>query len=107
MLELEELKREQTSYKQQIEAVSEAMKSLQEQIGVISAEVAKNKVSLINPGDSNGLLVLFGFLVWNCHPHRWGGGAFRICSSPFHQLVLLEDCLRKGRCQVLKPHFLK
>ncbi|KAJ6658253.1 hypothetical protein lerEdw1_020525 [Lerista edwardsae] len=47
-LELEELRREQTSYKQQVEAVSEAVKSLQEQIGVISAEVAKNKESVKN-----------------------------------------------------------
>ncbi|KAH0628379.1 hypothetical protein JD844_009458 [Phrynosoma platyrhinos] len=43
VLELEELKREQTSYEQQIEAVNEAIKSFQEQIEVISAEVAKNK----------------------------------------------------------------
>ncbi|XP_066470739.1 structural maintenance of chromosomes protein 2 [Tiliqua scincoides] len=48
VLELEELKREQSSYKQQIEAVSEALKSLQEQIGVISTEVAKNKESVKN-----------------------------------------------------------
>lgn len=54
MLELEELKREQTSYQQQIEAVSEAMKSLQEQIEVISAEVAKNKVRLVNTNDLRG-----------------------------------------------------
>lgn len=45
-LELEELKREQNSYTQQIEAVNEAIKLFQEQIEVISAEVAKNKVSL-------------------------------------------------------------
>ncbi|XP_062984602.1 structural maintenance of chromosomes protein 2 [Elgaria multicarinata webbii] len=48
VLELEELKREQNSYKQQIEAVNEAIKSFQGQIEVISAEVAKNKESVKN-----------------------------------------------------------
>ncbi|XP_069818236.1 structural maintenance of chromosomes protein 2 isoform X3 [Dendropsophus ebraccatus] len=43
VLELEELKREQTSYQQQIEAVDEAMKSYQEQVDSMAAEVAKNK----------------------------------------------------------------
>uniref|UniRef100_A0A670KBF2 Structural maintenance of chromosomes 2 n=1 Tax=Podarcis muralis TaxID=64176 RepID=A0A670KBF2_PODMU len=47
-LELEELKREQNSYTQQIEAVNEAIKLFQEQIEVISAEVAKNKESIKN-----------------------------------------------------------
>ncbi|KAM4052044.1 structural maintenance of chromosomes protein 2 isoform 2-T5 [Anomaloglossus baeobatrachus] len=43
VLELEELKREQTSYQQQIESVDEAMKSYQEQIDSMAAEVSKNK----------------------------------------------------------------
>uniref|UniRef100_A0A5F9CXR5 Structural maintenance of chromosomes 2 n=1 Tax=Oryctolagus cuniculus TaxID=9986 RepID=A0A5F9CXR5_RABIT len=44
-LELEELKREHASYKQQLEAVNEAIKSYEGQIEVMAAEVAKNKVS--------------------------------------------------------------
>ncbi|XP_033028941.1 structural maintenance of chromosomes protein 2 [Lacerta agilis] len=47
-LELEELKREQNSYKQQLEAVNEAMKLFQEKAEVTSAEVAKNKESVKN-----------------------------------------------------------
>ncbi|XP_040273232.1 structural maintenance of chromosomes protein 2 [Bufo bufo] len=43
VLELEELKREQTTYQQQIEAVDEAMKSYQEQVDSMTAEVAKHK----------------------------------------------------------------
>ncbi|XP_020385364.1 structural maintenance of chromosomes protein 2 [Rhincodon typus] len=43
VLELEELKREQTAYKQQIEAVDEAIKSYKEQIENMAEEVANNK----------------------------------------------------------------
>ncbi|XP_069623040.1 structural maintenance of chromosomes protein 2 isoform X1 [Ranitomeya imitator] len=43
ILEFEELKREQTSYQQQIGAVDEAMKSYQEQLDSMAAEVSKNK----------------------------------------------------------------
>lgn len=43
-LELEELKREQAGYEQQIQAVDEAMKALQEQISAMTTEVAANKV---------------------------------------------------------------
>lgn len=43
-LELEELKREHISYKQQLEAVIEAIQSYEGQIEVMAAEVAKNKV---------------------------------------------------------------
>lgn len=43
-LELEELKREHTSYEQQLEAVNEAIKSYEVQIEVMAAEVAKSKV---------------------------------------------------------------
>lgn len=42
-LELEELKREHISYKQQLEAVIEAIQSYEGQIEVMAAEVAKNK----------------------------------------------------------------
>ncbi|ELW56937.1 Structural maintenance of chromosomes protein 2 [Tupaia chinensis] len=42
-LELEELRREHISYKQQLEAVNEAIKSYEGQIEVMAAEVAKNK----------------------------------------------------------------
>uniref|UniRef100_A0A8C7JGW5 Structural maintenance of chromosomes 2 n=1 Tax=Oncorhynchus kisutch TaxID=8019 RepID=A0A8C7JGW5_ONCKI len=45
VLELEELKREQTGYEQQILAVDEAMKTIQEQIDNMSTTVAENKVS--------------------------------------------------------------
>uniref|UniRef100_A0A8C7JS00 Structural maintenance of chromosomes protein n=1 Tax=Oncorhynchus kisutch TaxID=8019 RepID=A0A8C7JS00_ONCKI len=44
VLELEELKREQTGYEQQILAVDEAMKTIQEQIDNMSTTVAENKV---------------------------------------------------------------
>ncbi|XP_060695349.1 structural maintenance of chromosomes protein 2 [Hemiscyllium ocellatum] len=43
LLELEELKREQTAYKQQIEAVDEAIKSYKEQIENMAEEIANNK----------------------------------------------------------------
>uniref|UniRef100_A0A8K9UDW7 SMC hinge domain-containing protein n=1 Tax=Oncorhynchus mykiss TaxID=8022 RepID=A0A8K9UDW7_ONCMY len=46
VLELEELKREQTGYEQQILAVDEAMKTIQEQIDNMSSTVAENKVLL-------------------------------------------------------------
>ncbi|XP_038626289.1 structural maintenance of chromosomes protein 2 [Tachyglossus aculeatus] len=42
-LELEELKREQTSYGQQIAAVNEAIRSHEEEIESVAADVAKNK----------------------------------------------------------------
>lgn len=45
-LELEELKREQAGYEQQIQAVDEAMKALQEQISAMTTEVAANKVRI-------------------------------------------------------------
>lgn len=48
MLELEVLKQEQATCKQQIDAVNEAIHSFQEQIKAVSAEVEKNKVSLVN-----------------------------------------------------------
>ncbi|KAE8632219.1 hypothetical protein XENTR_v10001478 [Xenopus tropicalis] len=44
--QLEELKREQTTYKQQIEVVDEAMKAYQEQADNMASEVAKNKESV-------------------------------------------------------------
>ncbi|XP_078071448.1 structural maintenance of chromosomes protein 2 [Mustelus asterias] len=43
LLELEELKHEQTNYKQQIEAVDEAIRSYKEQIENMAEEVANNK----------------------------------------------------------------
>uniref|UniRef100_A0AAZ3PI16 SMC hinge domain-containing protein n=1 Tax=Oncorhynchus tshawytscha TaxID=74940 RepID=A0AAZ3PI16_ONCTS len=46
VLELEELKREQTGYEQQILAVDEAMKTIQEQIDNMSTTVAENKESV-------------------------------------------------------------
>uniref|UniRef100_A0A674CMB3 Structural maintenance of chromosomes protein 2 n=1 Tax=Salmo trutta TaxID=8032 RepID=A0A674CMB3_SALTR len=49
VLELEELKREQAGYEQQILAVDEAMKTIQEQIDNMSTTVAENKVPL-HPG---------------------------------------------------------
>uniref|UniRef100_A0A4W4F0W7 Structural maintenance of chromosomes protein n=1 Tax=Electrophorus electricus TaxID=8005 RepID=A0A4W4F0W7_ELEEL len=42
-LELEELKREQAGYEQQVQVVDEAMKAIQEQISAMSVEVAANK----------------------------------------------------------------
>ncbi|XP_023127957.2 structural maintenance of chromosomes protein 2 [Amphiprion ocellaris] len=42
-LELEELRREQTGYEQQIQAVDEAMKAIQEQIDSMACTVSQNK----------------------------------------------------------------
>ncbi|XP_062864731.1 structural maintenance of chromosomes protein 2 [Trichomycterus rosablanca] len=42
-LELEELRREQAGYEQQVQAVDEAMKAIREQIGAMTTEVAANK----------------------------------------------------------------
>ncbi|XP_067839676.1 structural maintenance of chromosomes protein 2 [Heptranchias perlo] len=52
LLELEELKREQTGYKQQIEAVDEAIKSYKEQIENMAEEVAKNKEAVKKAQDN-------------------------------------------------------
>lgn len=43
-MELEELKREQAGYEQQIAAVDEAMKAIQEQIDSMTCAVTQNKV---------------------------------------------------------------
>lgn len=45
-LELEELQREQAGYEQQIQAVDEAMKAIQEQIDSMACTVTQNKVPL-------------------------------------------------------------
>uniref|UniRef100_W5KLA9 Structural maintenance of chromosomes protein n=1 Tax=Astyanax mexicanus TaxID=7994 RepID=W5KLA9_ASTMX len=46
-LELEELKREQAGYEQQIQAVDDAMKAIQDQISHMTTEVAANKVTVL------------------------------------------------------------
>ncbi|XP_062455354.1 structural maintenance of chromosomes protein 2 [Rhea pennata] len=46
VLELEELKREQSSYKQQVEAADEAIKSFEGQVNAMVAEVSKTKESV-------------------------------------------------------------
>lgn len=46
ILELEELKQEQASYKQQITAAEEAIKSYQNQVDALVAEVAKTEVNV-------------------------------------------------------------
>lgn len=43
-LELEELRREQAGYEQQIQAVDEAMAAIQEQIDSMACTVSQNKV---------------------------------------------------------------
>lgn len=43
-LELEELRREQAGYEQQIQAVDEAMTAIQEQIDSMACTVSQNKV---------------------------------------------------------------
>lgn len=43
-LELEELRREQAAYEQQIQAVDEAMTAIQEQIDSMACTVSQNKV---------------------------------------------------------------
>ncbi|XP_034044489.1 structural maintenance of chromosomes protein 2 [Thalassophryne amazonica] len=47
-LELEELRREQAGYEQQIQAVDEAMKAIQEQIDSMSCTVSQNKEAVRN-----------------------------------------------------------
>ncbi|NXA24941.1 SMC2 protein, partial [Ibidorhyncha struthersii] len=46
VLELEELKQEQASYKQQVEAADKAIKSYQEQVNAVEAEMSKTKESV-------------------------------------------------------------
>ncbi|XP_054253606.1 structural maintenance of chromosomes protein 2 [Indicator indicator] len=46
VLELQELKQEQTSYQQQIEAVDKAIKNYEEQVNALTAELSKTKESL-------------------------------------------------------------
>ncbi|XP_063176180.1 structural maintenance of chromosomes protein 2 isoform X2 [Chroicocephalus ridibundus] len=46
VLEVEELKREQSSYKQQVEAAGKAIKSYQEQVNAVAAEVSQTKKSV-------------------------------------------------------------
>ncbi|XP_061874312.1 structural maintenance of chromosomes protein 2 [Colius striatus] len=46
VLELEELKQEEASYKQQIEAADKAIKCLQEQVNALAAEVSETKESV-------------------------------------------------------------
>ena len=46
-LELEELRREQTGYEQQIQAVDEAMTAIQEQIDSMACTVSQNKVFVV------------------------------------------------------------
>lgn len=43
-LEVEELRREQAGYEQQIQAVDEAMKAIQEQIDSMACTVSQSKV---------------------------------------------------------------
>lgn len=43
-MELEELKKEQAGYEQQIQAVDEALKAIQEQIDTMTIEVLASKV---------------------------------------------------------------
>lgn len=47
-LELEELQKEQAAYEQQIQAVDEAMKAIQEQIDSMACTVSQNKVWIEN-----------------------------------------------------------
>lgn len=44
-LELEELRREQAGYEQQIQTVDETMKAIREQIHNMASNVAQNKVT--------------------------------------------------------------
>lgn len=46
-LELEELRREQAGYEQQIQAVDEAMAAIQEQIDSMACTVSQNKVYVV------------------------------------------------------------
>lgn len=48
-LELQELQREQAGYEQQIQAVDEAIKALQEQTDSMACTVAGNKVTDTHP----------------------------------------------------------
>lgn len=67
-LELEELQKEQAGYEQQIQAVDEAMKAIQEQIDSMACTVSQNKVgkvvSLFSIGNT---CVLVSFLPLEVH----------------------------------------
>lgn len=54
-LELEELRREQAGYEQQIQAVDEAIKAIQEQIDSMSCTVSQNKVFSLELLNSSAL----------------------------------------------------
>lgn len=62
VLELEELKQEQASYKLQITAVEEAIKSYQDQVDALVAEVAKTEVKI------NKYCVSLSILMLLCDP---------------------------------------
>lgn len=55
-LELEELRREQAGYEEQIQAVDEAMKEIQEQIDNLTCTSSQNKVRL----EAEGVLSVGG-----------------------------------------------
>uniref|UniRef100_A0A674BNC4 Structural maintenance of chromosomes protein 2 n=1 Tax=Salmo trutta TaxID=8032 RepID=A0A674BNC4_SALTR len=99
VLELEELKREQAGYEQQILAVDEAMKTIQEQIDNMSTTVAENKVpltylsSLFPPHSSLILLSLSLIPLSLLHPSL---------SPPSISLSLLHPSLQVSR--MLEEH---
>lgn len=61
-LELEELRREQAGYEQQIQAVDEAVNAIQEQIDTLSSTVSQNKVYKL----FNDFMILFYFFQCFC-----------------------------------------
>uniref|UniRef100_A0A667X7N2 Structural maintenance of chromosomes protein 2 n=1 Tax=Myripristis murdjan TaxID=586833 RepID=A0A667X7N2_9TELE len=69
-LELEELRREQATYEQQIQAVDEAMKSIQEQIDSMACTVSQNK-HLINISVTFFLLSFFFQVSRMLEEHDW------------------------------------
>lgn len=63
-LEVEELRREQAGYEQQIQAVDEAMKAIQEQIDSMACTVSQSKVLV------SSFLKVLHFSVAVCLKHR-------------------------------------
>lgn len=89
-LELEELRKEQAGYEQQIQAVDEAMKAIQEQIDSMACTVSQNK-------------------VWKENTHRTSSGMINMLScgniifSPLHIFCLaVQEAVRNAQEELSK-----
>lgn len=83
-LEREELRREQTGYEQQIQAVDEATKAIQEQIDSMACTVSQNKVPHML------------FVVTQLFPHMWQ--RINLGVGHFYPIVINHYELCVGSC---------